>query len=64
MAFVVVLFFLPLMLVYHNFSTEKLSPYECGFNAFGDARSKFEIRFYLIGVLFIIFDLELTFLFP
>ena len=44
--------------------TEKASPYECGFDAFGDARSKFEVRFYLVAILFIIFDLEVAFLFP
>lgn len=43
---------------------EKLSSYECGFNPFGDARNKFELRFYLIGILFLIFDLEIVFLFP
>jgi NADH-quinone oxidoreductase subunit A len=50
--------------VYQNPEIEKLSSYECGFNAFGDARNKFEIRFFLVGVLFIIFDLEISFLFP
>ena len=45
-------------------SNEKLSPYECGFEPFDDARSKFDIRFYLVALLFIIFDLEVTFLFP
>ena len=43
---------------------EKLSAYECGFPAFGDARAKFDVRFYLISILFIIFDLEIAFLFP
>ena len=43
---------------------EKLSPYECGFEAFEDARSKFDVRFYLVAILFIIFDLEIAFLFP
>lgn len=43
---------------------EKNSAYECGFDAFGDARSKFEVRFYLVAILFIIFDLEVAFLFP
>ena len=43
---------------------EKLSSYECGFNAFDDARMKFDIRFYLVSLLFIIFDLEVAFLFP
>jgi NADH-quinone oxidoreductase subunit A len=43
---------------------EKLSAYECGFNAFDDARMKFDVRFYLVSLLFIIFDLEVAFLFP
>ncbi|MEJ1356013.1 MAG: NADH-quinone oxidoreductase subunit A [Candidatus Sedimenticola sp. (ex Thyasira tokunagai)] len=42
----------------------KLSPYECGFEAFGDARMKFDVRYYLVAILFIIFDLEIAFLFP
>jgi NADH-quinone oxidoreductase subunit A len=43
---------------------EKLSSYECGFNAFDDARMKFDVRFYLVAILFIIFDLEVAFMFP
>jgi NADH-quinone oxidoreductase subunit A len=43
---------------------EKLSAYECGFNAFSDARMKYDVRFYLVSILFIIFDLEVAFLFP
>ncbi len=43
---------------------EKASPYECGFEAFSDARSHFDVRFYLVSILFIIFDLEVAFLFP
>ncbi|HAJ89739.1 MAG TPA: NADH-quinone oxidoreductase subunit A [Rhodospirillaceae bacterium] len=43
---------------------EKLSAYECGFEAFDDARNKFDVRFYLVAILFIIFDLEVAFLFP
>ena len=43
---------------------EKLSAYECGFEAFGDSRMKFDVRFYLVAILFIIFDLEIAFLFP
>jgi NADH-quinone oxidoreductase subunit A len=43
---------------------EKLSPYECGFEAFGDARRRFDVRYYLVAILFIIFDLEVAFLFP
>ncbi|GAB4184098.1 MAG: NADH-quinone oxidoreductase subunit A [Wenzhouxiangellaceae bacterium] len=45
-------------------SDEKLSPYECGFEAFEDARMKFDVRYYLVAILFIIFDLEIAFLFP
>ncbi|HHH38491.1 MAG TPA: NADH-quinone oxidoreductase subunit A [Sedimenticola sp.] len=44
--------------------SEKLSPYECGFEAFEDARMKFDVRFYLVAILFIIFDLEIAFMFP
>ena len=44
--------------------SEKVSAYECGFEAFDDARSKFDVRFYLVAILFIIFDLEVAFLFP
>ena len=44
--------------------SEKLSAYECGFEAFGDARARFDVRFYLVSILFIIFDLEVAFLFP
>lgn len=47
-----------------NPDSEKLSPYECGFEPFADARSKFDVRFYLVSILFIIFDLEVAFLFP
>ncbi|HEY7788276.1 MAG TPA: NADH-quinone oxidoreductase subunit A, partial [Casimicrobiaceae bacterium] len=43
---------------------EKLSPYECGFEAFEDARMKFDVRYYLVAILFIVFDLEIAFLFP
>ena len=47
-----------------NPDKEKLSPYECGFDAFADTRNKFDVRFYLVCLLFIIFDLEIAFLFP
>jgi NADH-quinone oxidoreductase subunit A len=47
-----------------NPDPEKLSAYECGFEAFDDARSRFDVRFYLVAILFIIFDLEVAFLFP
>ncbi|MEZ2721348.1 NADH-quinone oxidoreductase subunit A [Paenalcaligenes hominis] len=48
----------------HRPYDEKLSPYECGFEAFGDSRMKVDIRYYLIAILFIMFDLEIAFLFP
>ncbi len=48
----------------HSPDAEKLSAYECGFDAFDDARRKFDVRFYLVAILFIIFDLEVAFLFP
>ena len=47
-----------------NPDPEKLSPYECGFEAFEDARMKFDVRYYLVAILFILFDLEIAFLFP
>ena len=47
-----------------NPDVEKVSAYECGFNAFDDARMKFDVRFYLVAILFIIFDLEIAFIFP
>ncbi len=53
-----------LVLAPSNPDPEKLSAYECGFNAFDDARMKFDVRFYLVSILFIIFDLEVAFLFP
>lgn len=58
------LFFLSFLLVYQKQNNEKISSYECGFNPFSDARNKFEVRYYLVAILFIIFDLELLFLFP
>ena len=48
----------------HHPDSEKLSPYECGFEAFEDARMKFDVRYYLVAILFILFDLEIAFLFP
>lgn len=54
----------PFLLAYKKPDAEKLSAYECGFNAFDDARMKFDVRFYLVSLLFIIFDLEVAFLFP
>lgn len=55
---------LPLLLAPMNPDAEKLSTYECGFPPFDDARMPFDIRFYLVAILFIIFDLEIAFLFP
>ncbi len=52
------------VLAYKQPDPEKLSAYECGFNAFDDARMKFDVRYYLVAILFIIFDLEVSFLFP
>jgi NADH-quinone oxidoreductase subunit A len=54
----------PFLVAYKSPDPEKLSAYECGFNAFDDARMKFDVRFYLVSLLFIIFDLEVAFLFP
>ena len=54
----------PFLVAYQQPDPEKLSAYECGFNAFEDARMKFDVRFYLVAILFIIFDLEAAFLFP
>jgi len=54
----------PFIVAYSRPDQEKLSAYECGFNAFDDARMKFDVRFYLVAILFIIFDLEVAFLFP
>ncbi len=54
----------PFIVAYKQPDSEKLSAYECGFNAFDDARMKFDVRFYLVAILFIVFDLEAAFLFP
>jgi NADH-quinone oxidoreductase subunit A len=54
----------PFIVAYSSPDPEKLSAYECGFNAFDDARMTFDVRFYLVSILFIIFDLEVAFLFP
>ena len=54
----------PFIVAYRQPDPEKLSTYECGFNAFDDARMKFDVRYYLVAILFIIFDLEVSFLFP
>ncbi|PIR32750.1 MAG: NADH-quinone oxidoreductase subunit A [Alphaproteobacteria bacterium CG11_big_fil_rev_8_21_14_0_20_44_7] len=55
---------IPFILVGQKPDSEKVSTYECGFEAFGDSRGKFDIQFYLVAILFIIFDLEIAFLFP
>ncbi|MGD0722318.1 MAG: NADH-quinone oxidoreductase subunit A [Roseiarcus sp.] len=54
----------PFVVAYKSPDPEKVSAYECGFNPFDDARMKFDVRFYLVSLLFIIFDLEIAFLFP
>ena len=54
----------PFLLAKLKPDAEKLSPYECGFEPFDDARGQFDVRFYLVAILFIIFDLEVAFLFP
>jgi len=59
-----VLFFLSFLSVLKHYDLEKISPYECGFEPFSDTRSIFEVRYYLVAILFIIFDLEVVFLFP
>ena len=60
----VALLVVPFLVAYKQPDSEKLSAYECGFAAFDDARMKFDVRFYLVAILFIIFDLEVAFLFP
>ena len=66
LAFVIsaVLLIAPFFIAPNNPDPEKVSAYECGFAAFDDARMKFDVRFYLVSLLFIIFDLEVAFLFP
>jgi len=59
-----IIFFLSFVLSAKQDDTEKLTSYECGFNPFFDSRNEFEIKFYLVAILFIIFDLEISFLFP
>jgi NADH:ubiquinone oxidoreductase subunit 3 (subunit A) len=60
----IVVFSLSYILVLRQSDTEKLSAYECGFDPFSDARTRFDVRFYLVAILFIIFDLEIVYLFP
>jgi len=60
----IVLLIAPFVVAFQQPDPEKLSAYECGFNAFDDARMKFDVRFYLVAILFIIFDVEAVFIFP
>ena len=64
LGFMAVLMIAPFVVAVKKPDPEKVSAYECGFNAFDDARMKFDVRFYLVSILFIIFDLEIAFLFP
>ncbi len=59
-----ILFFLSYFLVVRNYDSEKVSSYECGFDPFEDYQNNFDIKFYLVAILFIVFDLEISFLFP
>ena len=59
-----VVFVLSYLLANQTYDSEKLSAYVCGFQPFEDARNKFDIKFYLVAILFIIFDLEVSYLFP
>lgn len=63
-AIAIILMITPILIAYRSPDPEKMSAYECGFAAFDDARMKFDVRFYLVSILFIIFDLEVAFLFP
>ena len=63
-ALAIILILAAAIVAVRNPDPEKVSAYECGFNAFDDARMKFDVRFYLVAILFIIFDLEVAFLFP
>lgn len=58
------LFLISIFGVYQRPDKEKMSVYECGFNPYSDARNKFEVKYYIVGILFIIFDLEISYLFP
>jgi len=59
-----VLFLVAFLLSSKELSFEKISPYECGFEPFGDSHSIFSIQFFVVGILFMLFDLELAFIFP
>lgn len=63
-ALALVVVVIPFIVALRKPDAEKISPYECGFDPFSDSRGKFDIRFYLVAILFIIFDLEVAFLFP
>lgn len=58
------IFFLSYISIVKNYNWEKVSSYECGFQPFEDSRNKFDVKFYLVAILFIIFDIEISFLFP
>lgn len=58
------LFFVPIFLIYTDDYFDKISPYECGFNPFEETREPYDVQFYLVAVLFLLFDLEVSFLFP
>lgn len=64
LALSIILVFASILIINQNPDVEKVSAYECGFDPFDDSRSKFDIRFYLVSILFIVFDLEISFLFP
>lgn len=64
LALSLILLGLPFLVGIRKADSEKISAYECGFDPFDDARSQFDIQFYLVAILFIIFDLEVAFLFP
>jgi len=64
LAISLILFLISFLFIYQTPNPEKISVYECGFNPFSDSRGKFEIRFYIVAILFMIFDLEIVFLFP
>ena len=64
LVFAAILLVVPFVIAVRNPDSEKVSAYECGFAAFDDSRMRFDARFYLVAILFIIFDLEIAFLFP
>lgn len=61
---VLIIFGLSIILMYRNYNMEKVSAYECGFQPFEDTRNRFDVKFYLVAILFIIFDIEIIYLFP